>query len=120
MPTDFIINSNQISTPGNATIAGVHTAQQFGGGKTLTTIATSPANVVPVTGRFAAITGAGIATCTIGAGTVDGQSLTILNLGAACTITAATSGLAASSTLASLASHNYVWEQTTALWYQQS
>lgn len=111
---DFIINSSVFSHPGAATLT------QIGGGKSLTTIATSPANVIPMTSRFAAITGAGIATCAVGTGTYDGQEVTILNLGAACTITSATSGLAAASTLASLASHVYHWEQATALWYQIS
>lgn len=113
---DFIINSSQISTPGAATIAGILAS----GNKTLTTIATSPANVVPVTSNFAVITGAGIATCAIGTGTVDGQILTVTNIGAACTITAATSGLAANSTLASLATHMYRWDTGTILWYQIS
>ena len=105
-------------TDGNNVTASSVTTTLLGGGKTLTTIATAPANVIPVTGRFAAITGAGIATCTIGSGTIDGQVVTVLNLGAACTITAAAGGVAAASTLASLASHTFTWESTTSLWYQ--
>lgn len=92
----------------------------IGGGGTITTIATSPANVVPVTQRFAVLTGAGIATCTIGSGSVNGQELTILNIGAACTITSAAGGTAINSTLASLGIHRLVWESSTSLWYQQT
>ena len=109
---DFIINSSVFSHPGAATLT------QVGGGKTLTTIATAPNNSIPVSGRFSVITGAGIATCTIASGSVDGQEVTVLNLGAACTITAAAGGVAANVALASLASHKLSWEATTSLWYQ--
>lgn len=105
-------------TDGTNLSASLASVATLAGGKVLTTIATSPANSIPVSGRFSVITGAGIATCTIASGSVDGQEVTILNLGAACTITAAAGGVAANVALASLASHKLSWEATTSLWYQ--
>src|SRR5712664_813700 len=98
----------------------ISTTGFIAGGGTITTIATSPANSIPVSSRFAVLTGAGIATCTIGSGTSNGQEVTILNIGAACTITSAAGGTAINSTLASLGIHRLIWESSTSLWYQQT
>ena len=103
----------------NVTIDETLSATLIAGGKTVQTIATSPANTISVTGRFAYVTGAGIATCVLTTGTVDGQELTILNVGAASTIVSG-SGVAAASTLASLGCHSYIYDLTTTLWYQRT
>ena len=104
---------------GTLTASAALVAQLVAGGKTVQTIATSPANTINVNGRFAYVTGAGIATCVLATGTIDGQDLTILNIGAASTIVSG-SGVAAASTLASLGCHSYIYDLTTTLWYQRT
>lgn len=102
------------------TIDETATVQILGGGKVVQTIATSPANTIAVTGRFAYLTGAGISTCALALGTIDGQDLTIVNVGAANTI-ASGSGVAAAVTMASgVGCQSFIYDATTTLWYHKA
>ncbi len=81
------------------------------------TIATSPANTITTAGgRVARITGAGIATCALGPGTVDGQEITVINLGATSTITV---NVGANLVLTTLLATRAIWDAGTTLWYSK-
>lgn len=81
------------------------------------TIATSPANTITTAGgRVARITGAGIATCALQPGTVDGQEITIINLGATSTVTV---NMGANLVLTTLLASRAVWDAGTTLWYSK-
>jgi hypothetical protein len=81
------------------------------------TIATSPANTITTAGgRIARITGAGIATCALQPGTVDGQEITIINLGATSTVTV---NMGANLVLTTLLESRATWDAGTTLWYSK-
>ncbi len=80
-------------------------------------IATSPANTITTAGgRIARITGAGIATCALQTGTVDGQEITIINVGAASTCTV---NVGANVAIASGVGARFTWDAGTTLWYSK-
>jgi len=114
--TPLIANGSNMSVPGVLTAGTVLEAANIAGGRGATqTIATT--GTIAANGRVAYITGAGTATANIAQGTYDQQQLTIVNLGTAVTVTAATSGLATVQAIAALAKVNLVWDSASALWY---
>ncbi len=122
-------NSGNFNVSGTTTITGNLTAVNViatrisggvlnaGAASLAQTIATSPANTITAAGgRVARITGAGIATCALAPGTVDGQEITIINLGATSTITV---NMGANLALTTLTASRAVWDAGTTLWYSK-
>lgn len=129
MPNDFIVNSNIISTPGSLAVGGNAFIGTICPQQNLATpqaVATGTA-VILIPAGFSVIR-ISAAAATTGAslplGTLNGQLLLIvITTAIANTVTFAAAGTSnvaggASVSLAGLASHLFVWDVVSALWYQ--
>lgn len=129
MPTDFIVNSSVISTPGNVVANNnfLNTVALSGSLATAQAVATGSATIlIPANTSFVHLTAAAATTgATLPAGTYHGQMLVIaLETAAANTVTFAavgTSNVAGGTTdsIAGLHAHVFFWDAvaSTPAWY---
>lgn len=126
---DFIVNSANITTPGNLYAQGQVQAGTLAPQMALTTpqaVATGTAVILIPAGTSVVRISAAAATtgASLPLGTINGQMLTlIITTAIANTVTFAASGTSnvaggTSVSLAGLASHLFVWDSVGALWYQ--
>jgi len=102
---------------GNLTVASIATLAQVGGGVVGTTaVSVTGGQTIAVTGRVSRITGTGATSVALATGTVDGQDLTLINLGVAVTIS---TNIRATYTLATTSSIGLVWDAGSTLWFHK-
>jgi len=106
------------SGAGNTTIGGILVAQKPIAGGVLGTTAASitGGQTIASTGRVSRITGTGATSVAVATGTVDGQDLTIINLGVAVTLT---TNMQATYTLATTAAIGLVWDAGSTAWFHK-
>jgi hypothetical protein len=129
MPVDFIVNSQNITTPGNSYTQGVNYAGTFAAQMSQAApqaVATGTAIIlIPAQTSVVRISAAAATTgASLPQGTVQGQMLMIIiTTAAANTVTFAAAGTSfvaggATVSLAGLASHWFIWDSVGLLWYQ--